>query len=183
MHPVVVHFRYPEAGCQQLRRDCPVFLSDDLNHDSHASQAFAQHVVAYLPTVRHSEKVVLVSDGCSAQFKSRLPFLYQSHTQAPGCRDMEVEKVFFGARHGKNDSDWCGGAVKRAVTRDIAAGIVTVRTAGEMYEHCRKTLSVYDKGGCQHKVQQFFLVESRRSLGSWQLVCWAWCLGAENSII
>ena len=36
VYPVVVHFRCPEAGCQQLRRDCLVFLSDDLNHDSHA---------------------------------------------------------------------------------------------------------------------------------------------------
>ena len=182
VYPVVVHFRCPEAGCQQLRRDCLVILSDDLNHDYHASQVFVQHVVAYLPTVRHFEKVVLVSDGCSAQFKLRLPFLYLSHTQVSGCCDMEVKKVFFGARHGKNDSDWCGGAVKRAATRDVAAGIVTVRTASKMYEHCRKNLSVYDKGGCQHKVQQF-LWKSRRSLKGWQLVCWAWCLGAENSII
>ena len=95
-----------------------------------------QRVIEYLPTVQHFKKVILVSDGCSAQFKSRLPFLYLSHTQAPGCSDMAIEKVFFGARHGKNDSDWCGGAVKRAVTRDIAAGSVTVRNAHDMYEHC-----------------------------------------------
>ena len=107
VYPVGVHFRCLEAGCHQLRRDCLVFLSDDLNHDSDASQAFVQHVMAYLSTVQHFEKVVLrlVHDGCSAQFKLGLPFLYLSHTQAPGCCDMEVEKVFFGSGHGKNDSE------------------------------------------------------------------------------
>ena len=56
----------------------------------------------------------------------------------------------------------CCHSVKRAVTRDIAAGIVTLHTANDMYEHCHKTLNVYDKGRCQHKVQQFFLVEKSK---------------------
>ena len=45
------------------------------------------------------------------------------------------------------------------MTCDTAAGIVTRRTASDMYEHCHKNLSVYDKSRCQHMVWQFFLVE------------------------
>ena len=109
------------------------------------------------------KKVVLVSDGCAAQFKSKLPFLFLSHTQVLNSSKVAIENVFFGAHHGKNDGDWCGAAVKRAVARDIASERVTVRNAQNMYTHCCKVLSAsVEAGNCCHKVQQFFLIEKHQ---------------------
>lgn len=91
---------------------------------------------------------------------SKLPFLFLSNTRASSASKVEVEKVFFSACHAKNDRDWCGGVVKRSVTRDIASGRVTVQNAHDMFRHCQEVLSLTgDSGQCQHKVQQFFLVE------------------------
>lgn len=120
-----------------------------------------QQVLRFLSDIVSGlKKVVLVSDGCAAQFKSKLPFLLLSHTQVSHSSKVAIEKVFFGAQHGKNDSDWCGGAVKRAVSRDVAGERVTVTNARDMYEHCCKVLSVSGEAGdCQHKGQRFFLLK------------------------
>ena len=103
------------CGCGELRRDSLVFLSDDLRHDAHFAQVRVQQVLQYLPGIVNSlKKVVLVSDGCAAQFKSKLPFLFLSHTQVLNSSKVAIEKVFFGARLGKNDSDWCGGCCHKS---------------------------------------------------------------------
>ena len=143
-----------------------MFLSDDLRHDAHFAQVCVQQVLQYLSSIVDSlKKVVLVSDGCAAQFKSKLPFLFLSHTQVLNSSKVAIEKVFFGARHGKNDSDWCGAAVKRAVARDIARETerVAVRNAQDMYTHCCKVLSASAEADtCHHKVQQFLLIEKHQ---------------------
>ncbi|XP_076446994.1 uncharacterized protein LOC143284214 [Babylonia areolata] len=126
---------------------------------THTSHSYVQQSLQYLSNLLDLKKVVLVSDGCAAQFKSKLPFFFLTQTEIPGS-EFSVEKVFFGSRHGKNDCDWCGGAVKRSVTRDVASGRVTIRNAQDMYEHCCRTLSTsLDADNCQHKVQNFFLVD------------------------
>ena len=136
------------------------FFTDDLQKDAHLSQMCIDHVVAGLVESLGGrlKKVVLASDGCAAQFKSKLPFLLLSKMNRTG---VSFEKVFFGARHGKNDSDWSGGAIKRAVTRDLATGIATIRSAHDMYEHCVKTLTVSASDGelCQHKTRHFILLD------------------------
>ena len=161
LFPVVVFSR---SGCGELRRDSLVFLSDDVRHDAHLAQVCVQQVLQYLSGIVDSlKKVVLVSDGCAAQFKSKLPFLFLSHTQVLNSSKVAIEKVFFGARHSKNDCDWCRDAVKRAVARDIASERVTVRNAQDMYTHCCKVLSASaEAGNCCHKVQQFFLIEKHQ---------------------
>ena len=72
---------FSSCSCGELRRDSLVFLSDDLCHDAHFAQVCVQQVLQYLSGIVDSlKKVVLVSDGCAAQFKSKLPFLFLSHT-------------------------------------------------------------------------------------------------------
>ena len=39
------------------------------------------------------EDEVLASDGCAAQFKSKLPFLLLSNTEVPGAEIAVVEKM------------------------------------------------------------------------------------------
>ncbi|XP_076436127.1 uncharacterized protein LOC143275737 [Babylonia areolata] len=155
--PAVVHSR---CSCGELRRDNLVFLSDDLRHDACITQVFIENILEYVSKLRNMKKVLLVSDGCAAQFKSKLPFLFLARSTLPHSKGASIEKVFFGARHGKNDCDWCDGAVKRNVTRDIASGAVTVNGAQDMFEHCSRTMSHSEgPGECLHKVQRFFLIE------------------------
>ena len=105
LFPVVVFCR---CGCGELRRDSLVCLGDDLRRDAHLARVCAQQVLQYLSGIVDSlKKVVLVNDGCAAQFKSKLPFLFLSHTQVLNSSKVAMEKVFFGAHHSKNDSDWC----------------------------------------------------------------------------
>ena len=90
-----------------------VFFTDDLSHDAHVVQMCMQQVLQHLTNVLCVKKVIMVSDGCAAQFKSKLPFLFLSRTDVPD-QAVSIEKVFFGSRHGKNDSDWLGGSVHGA---------------------------------------------------------------------
>ena len=51
--------------------------------------------------------------------------------------------MFFRSRHGKNDSDWLGGSVKRAVTTDVARG--------KVYMYIKQILAVVPGvGGDKH---------------------------------
>ena len=141
-----------------------MFLSDDLRQDAHFAQVCVQQVLQYLSGIVDSlKKVVLVSDGCATQFKSKLPFLFLSHTQVLNSSKVAIGKVFFGPHHGKNDSDWCRAAAIGAVVRDFSSERVTVRNAQDMYTHCCKVLSASAEADtCHHKVQQFFLIEKHQ---------------------
>ena len=119
---------------------------------------------------------------------------FSCRTQTFPYQAVSIEKVFFGSCHGKNDSDWLGGSVKRAVITDVARGKVTVTNAGVMYDHCRKTLTVPDKGGCQHKVRKFFLLPEIKKRVNAVHCSWiqknspsadfgTWCFGIQATLL
>ena len=102
-----------------------VFFTDDLSPDAHAVHVCMPQVLQHLTNMLCVKKVIMVSDSCAAHFKSKLPFLFLLHTDVPD-QAVSIEKVFFGSRHGKNDSDWLGGSIKRAVTTEVARGKVYI---------------------------------------------------------
>ena len=59
--PVAVFFRRPGKECHDLKRESLVFLSDDLRHDAHATQAFVQRTLDHLRKVKSFTKVVFLS--------------------------------------------------------------------------------------------------------------------------
>lgn len=131
VHPVVCHYR-PDGG--EAVTDYQVFLSDDLNHDSAMVQAILDKVVLHLKTrLPNLEKIVVFSDGCAAQYKSRLPFFHLANRTG-----IPIQWNFFGSRHGKSLCDACGGVVKRLVDEDVLASDVVVQNAAQMYEHCNQ---------------------------------------------
>ncbi|ESO99564.1 hypothetical protein LOTGIDRAFT_173706 [Lottia gigantea] len=73
------------------------------------------------------EKLIVWSDDCSAQYKSKLPFYF-----AAGAPD---ERAYFGSRHGKGPCDVCGGVVKRILDDDFMSGDVIIQSAESMYNH------------------------------------------------
>jgi hypothetical protein len=61
------------------------------------------------------QKVIIFSDGCSSQYKSKVPFAYLQ--QLPNKLGVDMERGFFGARHGKNLCDALGEVIKTCARR------------------------------------------------------------------
>ena len=53
--------------------DYLVFLSDDLTHDAHMVETILANAKGYLRKEAGIEKFFVRSDGCAAQYKSKLP--------------------------------------------------------------------------------------------------------------
>ena len=87
------------------------------------------------------KNVIIVSDGCCAQFKSKLPFYYLSHASPT---NINIERVYLGSGHGKNDCDWSGGAVKRLLTRDVKRKKAELTDIKSVYNHCKEFFTVDD---------------------------------------
>lgn len=97
--------------CEEDVEESFVGITSDLTHDAHSVHAmklaFSQHLKSKGLTFEHS---VAFSDGCAAQFKSKLPFYYPMNSK----KDLGYtsQRCFFGTRHGKSQCDSLGGLVK-----------------------------------------------------------------------
>ncbi|KAK7460746.1 hypothetical protein BaRGS_00038824 [Batillaria attramentaria] len=117
-------------------------------------------------TIPDLEKLVIFSDGCAAQYKSKLPFYHLATS-------LTMERNYFGSRHGKSQCDaWCG-VVKRIVGEDVATGHVTVQNAEQMHVHCCAEYTLPSRNestaACSHTRRSFHLIgweEVDRSLKS-----------------
>lgn len=117
---------------------------------------------------RNFQKLFVFSDGCAAQFKSKLPFFHFANANNP----IKMERYYFGARHGKSACDACGGVIKRAVDEDIRTRECIIQNAAAMYAHCQAHYTLVpssnDPNSCCH-TRSFRLVEKKninRSISS-----------------
>ena len=89
------------------------FVSDDLGHDHQQLQAFEKRIVEIVKEKTNCEfrKIVIFSDGCSAQFKSRFCLadfcemsskVLVTDPEDPSCR---VDIHYFASHEGKSDSE------------------------------------------------------------------------------
>ena len=133
-----------------------VCFSDDLKHD-----AAAVHTCTFIKTVKEhlSDRMesikhqVQFTDGCSAQYKSKEPFMDLTSDDYT----FTVERNFFGSRHGKRPCGGLGAVVKQATKRPVERREEIVRTATDMYHYCVKTLTLdrnKDKE-CSHTLRTF----------------------------
>ena len=80
-------------------RDAVSFVSSDLKHDAAAVNVFMSQLFHHLkmqtPTFN---KLIVWSDGCASQFKSRQPFFNLSNLFG---HEVEIEWHYFGSQHGK----------------------------------------------------------------------------------
>ena len=71
LHPIVVHYKRGE----DVIRDSVVFISDDRKHDWAAVKCFVQNLAHHLGIMApHISNLIMFSEGCSSQYKSRNPF-------------------------------------------------------------------------------------------------------------
>ncbi|GFS03122.1 vertnin [Elysia marginata] len=109
------------------------------------------------------DNILLVNstnDGCSSQYKSRLPFLHLSQLQAMH-RNLKLRRHYFGAGHGKSLCDSAGGTVKNCATRAVAAGKTRIQSAQDLLEFCNRELLIPPSQLCSdHVVRSFELITS-----------------------
>jgi hypothetical protein len=149
----VSYYKCPQ--CEETVEESSVFLSDDLNHDTHfiktCSSVYLQHLKKSGVDIEHE---VIFSDGCTSQFKSKKPFLVVSNCE------HEMQHEFFASGHGKNSCDGLGGMIKRSVAEHIAASEAIIKNAKDLYNYMDKHLSVQKVDTqCTHKLRTFFHVD------------------------
>ena len=128
IHPMVLIF--PENS--EVKRDSVVCISDDLTHDATSVKSFfailGVHLRIYYPDVKH---LIVWSDGCSCQYKSRDPMFNLSKSM-----NLPVSMTwnFYGSRHGKSESDGESGVVKTYLDTIVKAAQHTLNTAKDVYD-------------------------------------------------
>ena len=77
-----------------------------------------------------------MTDGCSAQYKSKIPFSDIS------CSILDngfpIERHFYGSRHGKGPSDGAGAVVKSFIRRGVMGNNVIINNAEDFYEYAKE---------------------------------------------
>ena len=71
-----------------------MFISDDTVHDFHAVNYFFDKSIADLSKRIQFSKVIIYSDGCGSQYKSRGPLVDLS------SKCFGTEHSYFGSEHG-----------------------------------------------------------------------------------
>jgi hypothetical protein len=145
---------YKCPKCNEHVQESTVFLSDDLLHDAHLVRTAndLQHQ-KWKEANLNFEKQVFFSDGCSSQFKSKIPFF---------LLDVGSERAFFGSQHGKSVCDSLGGVVKQAATRHVASGEQIIASTQDLFKFCTEYL-VLDPActPTTHKKRNFIFIEKK----------------------
>lgn len=158
IHPCVCNYK-DESGTRI--RDSVVFISDELKHDAAAVGTFInqllEHKKLQMPMMK---RLIVWSDGCSAQYKSKQPFA--NLAARFGHDGVIVEWHFFGSRHGKNPSDGETGVIKTKMSRLMIANQVFVDTAEDFAKAAARHLTVLDGTSLRH----IYFVPSARILAT-----------------
>lgn len=159
VHPVVSFFRCPTATCNEIARHDVVFLSDEIGHNADAVLKFQTITYKYLRetlglSISH---IVEFTDGCVAQYKSKVPFYRISRSeQTFGCTP---QRCYFGSHHGKGPADAVNGTVKSVLSEAVRCREALVYDSASAKELLTRKMSkpiVADE--CQHKNMTFITV-------------------------
>ena len=158
VHPMVTHYRCPEVGCHTVIKDAIIAVSNDLNHDSFAVNAFINAAKEHLVRERkiNIDKLVYCSDQCAVQYKSKVPFYLLSTADHP------VIHSFFGTGHGKSLMDGEGAVVKSHITKKVMSREIIVETAEQFVDACKefenKNNSIHEQHLSKQAIRKVILV-------------------------
>ncbi|XP_033755233.1 uncharacterized protein LOC117338131 isoform X1 [Pecten maximus] len=165
MHPIVVYYRCQKEGCDETVHESLVFITDDHKHDYHAVQHFIeksnQYLLEEVGLDIHTE--IHFSDGAPTQYKSKFNFVDMSMGQDDF--GLNIEKHYFGSRHGKGPCDGEVGVLKRSATSAVKRGEM-ISNAKDFFEYAKENLSLpkmtTDNSESHiHSKRIFFFVNSR----------------------
>ncbi|KAJ8043336.1 hypothetical protein HOLleu_10380 [Holothuria leucospilota] len=116
-------------------------ISDDLTHDHHAVHEFTSEAIKHVRKEMTSPltKVVLFTDGCSSQYKSKGTFADISYAMED--HGVPIQHEYFGSRHGKGPSDGESAVLKRMTSMPDRRHQASVTSAWEMYKFCHDHLT------------------------------------------
>ena len=80
--------------------------------------------------------VIVWSDGCAAQFRSRYVFFLLLKFEA----SINLSWFYNERHHGKGPMDRIGGTLKNAVYRDVKSGKAIIKDAKEFAEYADKAI-------------------------------------------
>ena len=133
VHPMVCHYRCPV--CDQVIKHSIIAVSDDLNHDAAAVQAFLMKAIEIIQAYGFNINSLLqCSDNCAYQYKCKKAFF--DMTLIMKKLGIRYEKLYSGKGHGKSLMDGEGAVVKRHVIDMIKAQVITVNSAQEFVAAC-----------------------------------------------
>ena len=93
------------------------------------------------------QKLIIWSDGCAAQFRSRFVFELVSVYQP----DLFLEWHYNEAHHGKGPMDGIGGTIKNMVFRQVKAGKIIINSAEDFYnaanQFCASIATLFQRKG------------------------------------
>ena len=152
---------YSCPTCDEVVREAIHVVSSDRCHDSNAVAHFTKVINQHLVDDRKLaiKRQIQFTDGCAGQYKSSRTFADISH--AMDDLKCNVERNFFGSRHGKSESDGEGGVVKSTVSRAVTAEEVIVTDAESFYNFCNSRLvkgADETSDSCCHFKREFILV-------------------------
>ena len=160
VHPIVAFYYCQEHAIPDdfhVTQEAIVIISNDLKHDAHAVDHFQKLALEHLREKRGRcvNTLVEFTDGCAAQYKSKMPFADISFSQQE--LDVNIERHFFGSRHGKGPSDGVSGVVKSAVRRAVVTRQAIINTAEAMFNYCAENLTRSD---CKSQKRDFIFVKA-----------------------
>ena len=110
------------------------FASESSDHSRAAALTCIDLVIKEIEKPIPLTEVILWSDGCAAQFRSRFVFKLLADYRP----DIQVEWNYNEAHHGKGPMDGIGGTVKNVVYRQVKSGNVTIIVLFRLSQHCSR---------------------------------------------
>ena len=139
IHPVVAYYNSPIAR-NITTRDSMIFLSDDINHDYNFVKHVLDLVIKKLSEKMNIAKLVIFSDGCSSQYKSKGPLADITFY------DIQNDRNYFGSEHGKGDSDGEAGVLNRSLDQVVIGRKKVFNGAQDIYDYCQENLTLNEIG-------------------------------------
>lgn len=136
----------------QTRSIC--IVSDNLEHNSHASNAYMREVLDYIKKeFPHIANVIVWSDGAPSHFKNK--FNIANMLQLEKDYGYKIEWNFFGTSHGKSPCDGIGGNVKRMVNDRVKSQNLSIQNAAQFVEQAKVICDKFEVWLLEHqKIEQ-----------------------------
>ena len=147
IHAVINYFLCPNEGCTESVTLILGQISADLLHDSFVARAGHDAAFRYLAEIGvQMDSVFQFSDNCSAQYKSRWPFTEMARSS------LNITRVYFGEKHGKNQCDGFFGRLKAWMTYKIKTRQFIITSANDFFRCCQQEYEtgIPEPGTCQH---------------------------------
>ena len=125
---------YFQDETNSLAKQAITVTSESSDHCRSASISCLLKIINFMRET-HSHlplklNVIIWSDGCAPQFRSRFAFKLLSTFES----SINLSWFYNERHHGKSPMDGVGGTMKNAVYRDVKSGKVTINSAKEFAE-------------------------------------------------